>query len=187
MPARQSGRGCLPFVTLASARALASITAATLSSLAIPAHSLPDDRRQPIEIQSLEAIRDEGKAVTIYTGDVSITQGSIMIEADKVTVYSPNKKVSKIVCEGQPARYQQQPEPGSSLVIAEGNAIQYNLATDVILLLGSASLEQQEATLSGERIEYDLKQEVIRAKGGGDSGRERIRMVIPPSQQSEAE
>jgi len=53
--------------------------------------------------------------------------------------------------------------------------------------LKNASLIQDESTLTGEYIEYNLKQEVIRARGGDEAGKERIRMVIPPSQQLEYE
>ena len=159
---------------------------AWLLATVLPATALPEDRNQAIEIQSREALREEATGRTVYTGDVSISQGTILIEADEVTVHSTGGRVSRIVCTGRPARYQQQPEQDSGLVIASGNTIRYDLDTDIILLLGNASLEQEEATLSGERIEYDLKQEVIRAKGS-DEGSDRIRMVIPPSQQTEVE
>lgn len=162
------------------------VAAAWLALTAHTAAALPDDRHQAIEIQSREAIREEAKGLTVYSGDVLIKQGSIEITADKVTVESQGNKVVRIVCIGKPARYQQRPEPDSSLVIAQGNTIRYDLETDMVLLLINASLVQEEATLSGERIEYDLKQEVIRAQGGSESGNERIRMVIPPSQQPEA-
>ena len=161
--------------------------AAALCCWPLSAAALPEDRHQAIEIQSREAVREEAKGLTVYSGDVTITQGSIRIDADRVTVHSEGSDITRIVCIGRPARYRQQPEPDSGLVIASGNTIQYDLGTDVILLTGNASLEQDEATLSGERIEYDLKQEVIRATGGDESGTERIRMVIPPSQQPEVE
>ena len=153
----------------------------------LPAGALPEDRHQAIEIESREAIREETRGLTVYNGDVTIQQGSIRIDADRVTVHSEGNSITRIVCIGRPARYQQQPEPDSGLVIASGNTIEYNLGTDIILLTGNAALEQEEATLTGERIQYDLKQEVIRATGGEGSGQDRIRMVIPPSKQPEVE
>jgi len=157
-----------------------------VASLPLVAQALPEDRQQAIEIQSHEAIREEAKGLTVYSGDVLIRQGTIEIAADKVTVINKGNQVVEIVCVGKPARYQQLPKADGTLVVARGNTIQYNLENDMILLLENASLVQEEATLTGERIEYDLKQEVIRAKGGKESGKERIRMVIPPSQQPEA-
>ena len=168
-------------------KALSVLALLFISGAITTALALPEDRHQAIEILSREAIREEAKGLTIYTGDVLIRQGSIEIKADKVTVYNEKNKVNRIIAIGKPARYQQKPEPDSGLVIASGNTIQYNLDTDIILLLKNASLIQDESTLNGEHIEYNLKQEVIRARGGDEAGKERIRMVIPPSQQPEYE
>lgn len=150
---------------------------------AAPVAALPDDRNQAIEIRSREAIREEKKGVTVYEGNVTIRQGSILIRADKVSVYIEDSKVNRIEAVGQPAHYQQQPEPDSGLIVARARTIEYRLNDDFIHLVGEASLEQQDATLSGERIDYDLEEEVIRARGGENGDNERIRMVIPPSQQ----
>ncbi|KJS07958.1 MAG: hypothetical protein VR73_07470 [Gammaproteobacteria bacterium BRH_c0] len=147
--------------------------------------ALPDDRHQAIEIQSRSAIREEKKGLTVYEGNVTIRQGSMLIQADRVSVHTTGNQVSKIVCLGKPALYQQQPKPGDKPVTAKGNTIEYQLDNDVIHLIGSASLDQAGSTLTGERIDYDLKEEVIKARGDS-SGDQRIRMVIPPSQQKEA-
>jgi len=149
------------------------------------AMALPDDRHQAIEIQSRSAIREEKRGLTVYEGNVTIRQGSILIRADKVTVMSTGNQVSRIVCTGTPAHYQQQPKPGDKPVIARANTIEYLLDQDIIQLIANASLEQAGATLTGERIDYDLKQKIIKARGD-TSGNQRIRMVIPPSQQKEA-
>lgn len=164
-------------------RVVAGLILLNLQFFILDAQALPEDRRQPIEIQSLEAIREETKGLTVYTGNVTIVQGTIRIQADKVTVHSDKNKVNKIVGIGKPAEYQQQSKPDSAPVVARGNSIEYNLVSDIILMIGDASLRQEDSILTGERIEYDLKKEVIRAKGGSNTGRERIRMVIPPSQQ----
>ena len=47
-----------------------------------------------------------------------INQGSLVIEADQVTVYYKDNKVSRIVCLGLPASYQQQAAEDGGLIIA---------------------------------------------------------------------
>ncbi len=170
--------------TMASKRIyrLAIALAGALATTA--ALGLPDDRHQAIEIQSQNAVREEKQGLTIYQGDVTISQGSILIRADKVTVHSAGNQVSKIICTGTPAHYQQQLKPGDKPVVARANTIEYLLDQDVINLVTNASLEQDGATLTGERIDYDLKQEIIKARGDA-SGSQRIRMVIPPNQQKD--
>lgn len=151
--------------------------------VSLSASGLPSDRNQAIEIQSEEALRIEPKGLTEYKGDVLIVQGSMEIRADQVNVYNNENRVLKIVCIGRPAQFQQKPKEDAPLVIARGGTITYSLEQDIIILSDGASLIQEDATLTGERIEYDLKKEIIRAKG---SNGDRIRMVIPPNQQPEA-
>jgi len=161
----------------------AMFTAVVTTMVALSCQALPTDRNQAIEIQSEEALRIEPKGLTQYKGDVLITQGTMEIRADQVNVYNDENRVLRIVCIGQPAQFQQQPKADSALVVARGGTITYSLEQDMIILSDGAALIQEEATLTGERIEYDLKKEIIRAKG---SDGDRIRMVIPPNQQPEA-
>jgi lipopolysaccharide export system protein LptA len=162
---------------------LKGLSALALCTMATSLYALPDDRLKAIEIQASSAIREEKKGLTQYSGNVVIRQGSILIKADTVNVHSASNKVDKIICLGKPAYYQQTPQPGKDPVIARGNRIEYLLSANMLHLIENASLEQEGATLNGEHIEYDTKAEIIRARGGSDSDNQRIRMVIPPSQQ----
>lgn len=151
--------------------------------LAFPAPfcaALPSDANQPIKIESDRAERNDKKGTTVYEGSVVIIQGTIKIRADKVIVYTNKNKVDRIVCIGKPAHYQQQPKPQQGLLLASGDTIEYYLASDRIDLLQNASLEQNGTTITGEKITYDLKAEVVKASASKNS-KERIQMVIPPS------
>lgn len=148
-------------------------------------HALPSDRQQPIQIESDRAEQDEKKGTTTYEGSVIIRQGSIKINADKVTVFSDTNQVDKIVCVGNPAHYQQRPNPEDGLVLASAKTIKYYLASDKIALLKNASLEQNGSVITGEKIDYDLKAEVVKATAGSNT-QDRIHMVIPPSNQKDS-
>ncbi len=150
------------------------------------ASALPSDRQQPILIESDRAQHNDKTGVTVYQGSVVITQGTIRIKADKVSVNAVGNKVTKIVCTGKPAHYQQQPRPDAELVTARANTIEYHLSKNAITLLGAASLEQEGSTLKGERINYDLQAELVEATGS-TTGNQRIQMVIPPQKTEGAE
>lgn len=141
--------------------------------------ALPEDREQPIHIESNRAERQERTGLTIYEGDVVITQGSIRVEADKVVVYTENHQAVRIEATGNPARYRQILEHGDPPVHARSQLIDYRVQEDMLILSRDAHLEQEGSTITGERIEYDLVQEIIRAQGDLE-GRQRIHMVIPP-------
>jgi lipopolysaccharide export system protein LptA len=149
-------------------------------------YALPNDRQQPIKIESDRAEQNEKKGTTTYEGSVVIRQGSIKINADKVTVFSETDKVDRIVCEGKPAHYQQRPNPEDGLVLASAKTIKYYLVNDKIALLKNASLEQNGTVITGEKIDYDLKAEVVKATSGRNT-KERIKMVIPPSNQKDSD
>ena len=62
---------------------LLSLSAALGSASAF---ALPNDRDQPIRIQADNAHLDDKQGVATYTGDVIITQGSMMIKGNTVTM-----------------------------------------------------------------------------------------------------
>lgn len=157
------------------------LTALLAGSLAIqtsPAGALTSDREQSITIQSDSAERDEAKGTTTYAGNVVMEQGSMRIDAQKVVIYNTRSKVTKIVALGEPARYQQKPSETEGLVVAQAKRVEYNIAQETLHLIESASLQQEGTSLSGNRIDYDVKQSVVKA-GSDARETERVRMVIP--------
>lgn len=149
-----------------------------LSGYHSPAFSLASDRAQSITIMSDSAERDEQKGTTTYAGNVIMEQGSMRIDAEKVVIYNTKNKVTKIVASGTPARYQQKPSAKEGLVVAQAFRIEYNIAEETLHLINSAFLKQEGTSLSGKRIDYDVKQSVVKA-GGDKQQKERVKMVIP--------
>ena len=152
-----------------------------LFAIATPASALPEDRDQPIFIQSDRAERDDRKGTTVYTGDVEIDQGSMHISADRVTVFQAEDEVSRIVATGNPAKMHQRPEPEREPVYSRARTIQYEVQDEVLTLLEDASVTQEGTTVTGDRIEYFSKEQRVKATGGGATpGKDRVKVVIPP-------
>jgi len=149
--------------------------------------ALPDDRTQTITIESNSAERDQKTGLTQYQGNVVINQGSLVIEADQVTVYYKDNKVSRIVCLGLPASYQQQAATDGGLIIAKAETIVYLLAEDEINLKSNAVLSRNGTLIKGDSINYDLENETWKAKGNQRGEQKRIQLVIPPSTQEATE
>jgi len=141
--------------------------------------ALPDDRTQTITIESNSAERDQKTGLTQYQGNVVINQGSLVIEADQVTVYYKDNKVSRIVCLGLPASYQQQAAADGGLIIAKAETIVYLLAQDEINLKSNAVLSRNGTLIKGDSINYDLENETWKAKGNQRGEQKRIQLVIP--------
>lgn len=151
--------------------------------LASPAHALESDRDQSIEIESDSAEFRDLEGITVYSGNVRMSQGSILLLADQISIHTQDGDVNRLVATGNRAYYEQLPEAGQDKVVAQGKTIEYLLNEDVINLIQNASLTQEGATLNGNRITYDVRNHLLTANnaktGNGDSSGERVRVVIP--------
>jgi lipopolysaccharide export system protein LptA len=145
------------------------------------AMALATDKQQPIHIESDSATRNEKSGLTTYVGSVQMDQGSLRINASKVVIHSIKNEVSKIVATGSPAKYKQRPATTKPEVIATANTIEYFLTDEKLILIKNAHLIQSDgSTLSGDRINYDMKDAVVKAVGSTNRENQRIHMVIPP-------
>ena len=112
-----------------------------------------------------------------------ISQGSILIEADQITLHYQGSNLSRIECTGTPASYQQKPQAEGSMLVARAEHIDYLLANDQIILKRNAVLSRNGTIIKGDSIDYDIKNETWKAKGNDLGEQKRIQLVIPPSVQ----
>jgi lipopolysaccharide export system protein LptA len=91
-----------------------------------------------------------------------------------------------VVATGEPARMQQQPEIDEAVIHAAARRITYFTAEERVLLEQDAEVEQDGATVRGERIDYLIREQLVRADAA-DGGGERVQVVIPPRLAEEAE
>ena len=147
------------------------------------AAALPDDREQPIHITADKALRDEVEGVTVYSGSVHLVQGSMELDADKLTIYHTTDTADKIIAEGQPAKMRQQPDIDKAIVHAHGRVITYYKSEDRVNLQTEARIEQEGAVVEGDAIDYFITKQVITAESDKTNQNERVVVVIPPSVQ----
>nr|WP_298135692.1 lipopolysaccharide transport periplasmic protein LptA [uncultured Pseudomonas sp.] len=149
------------------------------------AWALPSDREQPIRVQADTAELDDKQGVAVYRGDVVITQGTLKITGDKVTItQNAQGDIEVFTAVGKPAYYEQKPAPDKQIVKAYGLTIQYFAANERIVLIDQAKVIQEGNTFQGEKIVYDTQRQIVnagRANGVNvTTPRPRIDMVIKP-------
>lgn len=142
--------------------------------------ALPDDRDQPMRITADTALRDEKQGMTVYSGNVHMVQGSLEIDADKLTIYHDTDQANKIVAEGQPARMQQQPAADEALVKARAQIIEYFKAEERVHLSLDAHIAQDGATVTGNSIDYLIAEQLVKADSDQAQQGNRVEVVIPP-------
>ena len=171
----------------------------TLSAILIfltSAHalSLESDANAEITIQSDRANFDRKTGIAIYIGNVILQQGTLLINADEITLYSDqNQQLNKAVAKCKPAHFQQQMKGDKGLTKAQGHLITYMTQDKKVSLLTEAVLEQEGNSFSGNYINYNIINEQITAKGqietqGTPSGEQpsgRIKMIIQPAKSAE--
>jgi lipopolysaccharide export system protein LptA len=158
-------------------RVIATLFALSLLMSVNHAIALADDKEQPINVSADKASKNDKQGLTVYQGDVVITQGSIRITGETISIYDTAGTVDKIVAIGKPAKFKQRPEPQSEYIIANGSTIEYDIKNETLLLLENALLQQEGNTTNSNKIIYDMKTAAVNA--GDKSGR--VIMTIEPS------
>lgn len=150
--------------------------------------ALPEDRDQPIKVESDRAEHNQREGIMIYEGSVQMSQGSLVIRADKITIhFDTEDQVERVLAEGSPAYFEQKPAVDEPLVTAEAKTIRYDVGQEQLQLLKDAWLKQEQATLKGNLIDYDIANEIVKAEGQTGSEQPRIEMVLPPQNRTEQE
>lgn len=148
-----------------------------LPSLAL---ALPEDARQAIHITADSATRNDKTGITIYSGDVILTQGSMKITGKSLELRQTGTTVSSIIAKGSLAQFQQRPAADKEITHAYGKVLDYNIRTKELEITGQAKVSQGTDSFSGNRIVYDMKKSTVNAFSDNSSKGERVQMVIQP-------
>jgi len=143
--------------------------------------ALPDDTQQEIRISSDKASLDREKGLIVYTGNVKMQQGTLSIEADRVTLIRNQQGLQKVTANGKPAKYEQILSENEDKTHAYGNTIIYRTDIEKLTLIENAGLKKSGNLFTGERIVYSIKDQQVQADGQSqDKSDGRIKMVIQP-------
>lgn len=167
-----------------------SLLLVILFCLPVSLMALSSDRDQPINLEADAADIDDLKGISIYTGNVILTQGSLVMKSNKLTLYSDkNRDLEKAIAVGAKnklATFKQRPEGKNEDFHARANTMIYYLNQDKIHLLKNAHVWQAGDTFSGDKIIYDTKNETVVASSKKDkdgksvSSGGRVKVTIQP-------
>ena len=154
------------------------VLSACLLLLSLPLLALESDRQQPLEVNANSTDGTLGDGVTTLRGSVEINQGSLHITADEAEVNKIDGRVSSVTFRGQPAFLEQEIEE-QGLVQATANIIDYQVASGLVTLEGSADVKHPQYQISGELLTYDLNLQHF--EGSSDkNGNGRIHILLDP-------
>lgn len=152
------------------------LTGSVLSTFA--AHAREDDLTQAIEVQADKSEFNEKAGTQTLSGNVEITQGTMRIMADNISIALKNNALHTISGTGNPIRFEQESDAGE-LMKGEAESIIYDAVAGTLTLKGAATLSQPRQNLVSDLIVFDARTQKVNAEGGGTTGRVSIQ-ILPP-------
>ena len=101
---------------------------------------------------------ESGNAV--YTGNVKISQGALVLTGDKVTLEQTNDVLERITVIGKPAHYNHVTEKGENIQ-AESEHMVYNASQNKLVMTINAKLLQPDYKVSSQKITYDTAKRIV--------------------------
>jgi len=115
------------------------------------------DAEQPVNIKSDKVNFDHSSGVALYTGHVTVDQGSRHLLSDNLTIKrDKNNRIKEIIAIGKPATFKSQTDPKKSISYGKANIIKYYPQQEKVDLLDDAELTQNGDTVQGPILNYDF-------------------------------
>ena len=155
------------------------------------------DRTKPMNAEADSLRYDDARQTSVFTGNVVITKGTMVIRADRVEVRQDNEGFqfgTATSTGGKRAFFRQKRDAGDEWIEGEGEQIIYDGKADTVSFSRNANLRRlRGATLTDETqgalITYDNTSDVFNVSGGvassgtpGNPGNPsgRVRAVLTP-------
>ncbi len=129
------------------------------------------DSPDPIKVYAHMIEFDEKTETAIYTGDVSMTHGTLSLKADVVEANMKNDEIETFDAFGKPVYINYRPEDGKEEMHAEAGHVKYYVKGRKLDLFGNVVLQQGGSEVRCPQLHYELDLKRFKATGGegGDS------------------
>ena len=172
---------------------LLALAAAVAPWQTVQAEKADRNKQMVIESDGKQAVSvDLAKKLTIFTGNVTFTQGTLLIKAERMEVREPQPGVFTAVAfapAGGAASFRQKRDVPDQYIEGQAERIEYDGGAEKVHFIGNAQLRMLRGTEVADRanastIVYDQRADTIVLAGGGTAtpGLEqgRVRMIISP-------
>ncbi|MBS0193426.1 MAG: lipopolysaccharide transport periplasmic protein LptA [Proteobacteria bacterium] len=126
------------------------------------------DRQQPMDVHADHSDADlNDNGITVLTGNVIMTQGTLEIRSDKAVITRKDGEMSRAVLTGNPVHMKQLDENNEPMY-ATSQQLDYDLLKNIAVLTGNAVVNQPtRGQMHGERIVYDVDNGKVTSGGDG--------------------
>ena len=172
-------------------RALRRIIVATmLGAACLSAQAERADRDKPVNIEADKVEIDDQKKEAVFQGNVVLTQGTLMLKADRIVVNQDEGGFQSGVAYGKPAYFRQKREGFEDFIEGEAERLEYNGQQEKVELFINAKLTRGGDEVRGNYISYSALTEFFEVMGdqpGAEAGTSggRVRAIIQPRNDEE--
>ena len=140
------------------------------------------DREQPINIESDRMSADDAKRTAVFEGRVVLTQGTLVIRADRIEVRQDRDGFQFAVANGNPVTFRQKREGTNEYVEGEAERAEYDGKAEQLQLFNRARLKREGGDdVSGNYIAYNARTQEFSVRSSKEADqRGRVRAVIMP-------
>jgi lipopolysaccharide export system protein LptA len=157
-----------------------------LSFIALSAMAEKADRDKPIEIEADTVTSNDAKKVSVYTGNVIVTKGTLVIKGDKIVMREDEMGFQHGSSYGNPTTFKQKRDGKDEYMEASAMRIEYDGRMDKIQLFTKAWVKRGQDIVHGDYIMYDANAEYSEVIGGGPKAATpatptgRVKAIIQP-------
>jgi lipopolysaccharide export system protein LptA len=180
-------------MTSSSSPSWQALVAATLALAATgAAWAERADRSQPMVVEAdRDGVLDLQRQVLVYTGNVVISQGSMVLRAERVemrTLPDGYRAASALGAQGKPASWRQKRDGIDETVEGTADRIEFDGRADTLRFIGNGAVRRLRSgtvadEITGGSILWDNTAEVFRVEGGAVTATNpsgRVRAVLSP-------
>lgn len=164
---------------------LTSLMMSVLLTIPATAFAATPDEEQPIHITADALDIQDNQGISVYTGHVEVTQGSLTLFGDKITIRHPKRQVESIKVVGTPAKFKRFDAVEQRWINGEAKQIDYQAGAKTVLLTGDAKVEQPGKNLiTGPKLFYDLQNKTLQAQSTPQE-KKRISVTLMPEKDAQ--
>ncbi len=126
------------------------------------------DKDQPVHLESDRATVQEANKLATFTGNVVLTQGTLIIRADKMTVKEDANGFQHATAFGNLASFRQKRDGKDEYVEGWSERMEYDSKADKVELFKKARLRRGQDEVYGDYISYDAINEFFQVIGGNN-------------------
>jgi lipopolysaccharide export system protein LptA len=157
------------------------------ATLAFPGAGMAEqgDREKPVNIEADRLTVDDAKKESVFEGNVTVSQGTLLLKADRVVVRQDAGGFNYAYAYGKPAYFKQKRDGYDEYVEGQGERLEYDGKADKMHVFTNAEIRKGADEVKGDSIAYDATTGFYQVLGGPSvatpvNPKGRVRATIQP-------